>query len=325
MKCAVDILTPIFEKEIILNSQLSTINPKKIVIATVKGDVHDIGKNIVAIILSCNGYNVVDMGVMVPAEDIVAKAKEINADFIALSGLITPSLDEMCNVARLMEQHGMSIPLLIGGATASEMHTAVKIAPCYSHPVVYIKDAALIPAEIEALTHENNADEHIANHYMRQQQLRQTHAQAQPPMSIEEARKHRFIYGDDIEIAVPKHPGLHNLSIKVEQIRHLINWRAFFGVWKLDAAFAEIANINGCDHCRAQWLAAVPQEHRNKASEAMQLYKEANRALDFLEKELTEGVTARVALMPAGSNDENIIYRHNNVEHTLATPRQLRG
>ena len=333
MKCAVNILTPIIEKEkgkrkkekdAILNSQLSTLNSKTIVLATVKGDVHDIGKNIVSVILSCNGYNVIDMGVMVPAEDIIAKAIETNAHFVALSGLITPSLDEMCNVARLMEKHSMTIPLLIGGATASEMHTAVKIAPCYSSPVVYIKDAAMIPSEIEALTG-NNAEEHIKQHFAHQQQLRQSHELSTTGLSIENARKFRFEYGNDIVPVSPLQPGKHDIIIPVSQARSLINWRAFFDVWKLDASFAEIANINGCDHCRAQWFAAVPQEHRGKAAEAMQLYKEANRALDDLEKTLSKGLTARVALMPAGSRNEDIIYIYNGTEYTLPTPRQLQG
>lgn len=350
MKHAVDILTPIikewrieneelridkdqsslysstkFETTETLDSQRSTLNSKKIVLATVKGDVHDIGKNIVAVILSCNGYEVIDMGVMVPAEDIIAKAKEINADFIALSGLITPSLDEMCHVARLMEQNEMTIPLLIGGATASEMHTAVKIAPCYSHPVIYIKDAALIPAEISAFTNESTAKEYITHLNSSQQQLRQAHAKSSPQLSLDEARKHKFEYGNDVTISTPKQPGIHTLSIPVSDARGLINWRAFFAVWKLDATFADIANINGCDHCRAQWLASVPQEQRGKATEAMQLYKDANLALDYLEKKLSRGLTARVAIMSAGSRNEDILYHNNGITYTLPTPRQLRG
>ena len=334
MKCAVDILTPTIEKEKgkmknkkepISHSSLHTSHSKKIVLATVKGDVHDIGKNIVAVILSCNGYEVIDMGVMVPAEDIIAKALEVNADFIALSGLITPSLDEMCHVARLMEQNNMTIPLLIGGATASETHTAVKIAPCYSHPVIYIKDAAMIPAEIGAFANESTAKEYIAHLNANQEQLRQSHAQSLPQLTIDEARKHKFEYENDVVVVNPMEPGSHTLSIPVSEARGLINWRAFFAVWKLDAAFAEIAYINGCDHCRAQWLAAVPQEQRSKAAEAMQLYKEANRALDYLEKELSNGLTARVVIMPAGSKDEDILYRHDDITHTLPTPRQLRG
>ena len=334
MKHAVDILTPIIENEKGANkgdnemsshSSLHTSRSKKIILATVKGDVHDIGKNIVAVILSCNGYEVIDMGVMVPAEDIISKAFETNADFIGLSGLITPSLEEMCHVARLMEQNGMTIPLLIGGATASEMHTAVKIAPCYSHPVIYIKDAALIPAEIGAFANEATADKYIKALNSIQEELRQQHTQSLPQRTIEEARKHRFVCDDNYQSPTPHQPGIHTLSISVDEVRSLINWRAFFAVWKLDASFAEIANINGCDHCKAQWLAAVPQEHRVKASEAMQLYKEANRALDYLSTTLTDGIKARVALMPAGSHNEDIIYCHNGITHTLPTPRQLRG
>ena len=350
MKCTVDILTPIIkelkmENEELgidknqlsqdasikikatetLNSQSSTLNSKKIVLATVKGDVHDIGKNIVAVILSCNGFEVIDMGVMVQAEDIIAKAIEVNADFIGLSGLITPSLDEMCHVARLMEQHNMSIPLLIGGATASEMHTAVKIAPCYSHPVIYIKDAATIPAEIESLTNPQSANAYITNHYKQQEELRQQHAQSQPKLTIEEARKHRFVCNDDYKPTLPSSFGSHDLSLSISDVRDLINWRAFFAVWKLDASLAEIATINGCDHCRAQWLANVPQEHRAKASEAMQLYKEANRALDYLEKSIALKLSARVVLMPAGSHNEDIVYNHNGAVYILPTPRQLSG
>ncbi len=334
MKHAVDILTPIIENEKVKinkknktapHSTLPSSLSKKIVLATVKGDVHDIGKNIVAVILSCNGYEVIDMGVMVPAEDIITKAIDVNADFIALSGLITPSLEEMCHVARLMGQHNMTIPLLIGGATASEMHTAVKIAPCYSHPVIYIKDAAMIPAEIGAFANESTTREYIAHLNTIQQQLRQSHALSLPKLTIEDARKHKFEYGNDIIVATPKQPGSHTMSIAINEARGLINWRAFFSVWKLDAAFAEIANINGCDHCRAQWLANVPHEQRSKAAEAMQLYKEANLALDYLEKKLSKGLTARVTIMPAGSKNEDILYLHDKITHTLPTPRQLRG
>ena len=327
MKYAVDILTPIIEeeKEKSIEGTTNTSHSKKIVLATVKGDVHDIGKNIVAVILSCNGYEVIDMGVMVPAEDIIAKAIKTNADFIGLSGLITPSLDEMCHVARLMEQNGMAIPLLIGGATASEMHTAVKIAPCYSHPVIYIKDAALIPTELEKLSNTLSREDYINALNRVQDELRQQHAQSFPQCTIEEARKHKFIYSDNVTPSIPHQLSTHTMTISIAEARGLINWRAFFAVWKLDAAFAEIATINGCDHCRAQWLAGVSQEQRGKAAEAMQLYKEANLTLDYLEKKLTTGLKARVVLMPAGSRDEEIIYRYNETIYTLPTPRQLRG
>ena len=148
MKQAVAWLTPFIERE---RRGKGELQGRKMVIAIVKGDVHDIGKNIVGVIMNCNGYDIIDMGVMVPAEDIVDKAIVENADFVGLSGLITPSLEEMCNVARLMESKRMKIPLLIGGATTSELHTAVKIAPCYSGPVLYTRDAAMMPAAVRRL------------------------------------------------------------------------------------------------------------------------------------------------------------------------------
>lgn len=341
MKQAVNILTPTIEKERgemkgergnshEISADFSDFGVKeskklRMVLATVKGDVHDIGKNIVSVIMSCNGIDVIDMGVMVPAEDIIAKAIETDADFIALSGLITPSLEEMCNVARLMQQRGLSIPLLIGGATTSELHTAVKIAPCYNHVVLYTKDAAAIPEKITQLTNQATAPRFIASLKARQQQLRDEHSQNKSTITIEQARLKRLPYGDDTVIPTPHNPGLHDLRIPVGDARKLINWRAFFAVWKLDPSFASLAQIEGCDHCRAQWLAAVPQEHRGKAAEAMQLYKEANRALDYLETKLPNGIAARVVIMPAGSRDEDIVYQCDDKTFTLPTPRQLSG
>ena len=133
MKDAVSYLQPLMEKEEASGQKYSG----KIIMATVKGDVHDIGKNIVDVVLRCNGFNVIDLGVMVPSDVIIDRAIEEKADIIGLSGLITPSLDEMCNVARLAEERGLSIPLMVGGATASAVHTAVKIAPEYSGIVAY--------------------------------------------------------------------------------------------------------------------------------------------------------------------------------------------
>ena len=128
-----------------------SISNGKILMATVKGDVHDIGKNITGVVLQCNNYEIIDMGVMVPAEDILNKAEEIGADIIGLSGLITPSLDEMVNVASMMEKRGMKIPLMVGGATTSLIHTAVRIDPAYSGPVVHVKDASLAVGVAEKL------------------------------------------------------------------------------------------------------------------------------------------------------------------------------
>lgn len=320
MKAAVAHLTPYIEKE---REKTGNATSGKIVIATVKGDVHDIGKNIVSVIMGCNGFEMIDLGVMVPGEEIIARAISEKADFIALSGLITPSLDEMCNVARLMEKAGLKIPLLIGGATTSALHTAVKIAPCYSGVVVFTRDAAMLPAVAQKLINNETRDEYVAYIKNSQERLRQEYEGIEPRLSIEEARACRFDYGDDTIVPKPVSPGLHDLVISVADARQLINWRPFFATWKLEASFASIAEIDGCDHCRAQWLALMPTDKRAKASEAMRLFKDANRALDEIETALADdGLHARIALLAAGSNDEEIIYEYNAERYTLPTPRQ---
>ena len=161
-------------------------------LATVKGDVHDIGKNIVAVVLACNGYEVVDMGVMVPAEQIVRKAIEVKADIIGLSGLITPSLEEMVNVANEMQRAGLDIPIMIGGATTSELHVALKIAPVYGGPVVWMKDAsqnALVAARLLNKDEEPKVERELEEKY---QHLREEYEQEQEQLlSIDEARKQK--------------------------------------------------------------------------------------------------------------------------------------
>ena len=162
----------------------------KILLATVKGDVHDIGKNIVAVVMACNGYEVIDMGVMVPAEQIVQKAIEEKVDMIGLSGLITPSLEEMVNVATELKQAGLNIPIMIGGATTSELHVALKIAPVYGGPVVWMKDAsqnALVAARL--MNDGQNVEHELSEKY---EHLRQDYGQEQAQLvSIEEARKNK--------------------------------------------------------------------------------------------------------------------------------------
>ena len=164
-------------------------------LATVKGDVHDIGKNIVAVVLACNGYEVVDMGVMVPAEQIVRKAIEVKADIIGLSGLITPSLEEMVNVAHEMQRAGLDIPIMIGGATTSELHVALKIAPVYGGPVVWMKDAsqnALVAARLLDKKEEQEVERELDEKY---QHLRERYEQEQHELlSLDEARKQKKNY-----------------------------------------------------------------------------------------------------------------------------------
>jgi 5-methyltetrahydrofolate--homocysteine methyltransferase len=186
MKQAVEILQPFIESEKIDGTK----SAGKILLATVKGDVHDIGKNIVSVVMACNGYEVIDMGVMVPAEQIVRKAQEEHVDMIGLSGLITPSLEEMVNVAEELKKAGLHIPIMIGGATTSELHVALKIAPVYGGPVLWMKDASqnsLVAAKLmnEEQTVEHELDEKYAHLREKYQQEQQT------LLSIEEARKNK--------------------------------------------------------------------------------------------------------------------------------------
>ena len=166
---------------------------KRVLLATVKGDVHDIGKNIVSVVMGCNGYRIIDMGVMVPAEDIVQKALACRPDIIGLSGLITPSLAEMVATAEALRKAGISAPLLIGGATTSAMHTALKIAPAYDGPVVYVKDASQNSGVAAALLGDDTRDAFVAQLHEEQEALRQAFAakEQNPLLSLEEARKRK--------------------------------------------------------------------------------------------------------------------------------------
>ena len=184
MKQAVGILQPHIEEE----RTGSSTKAGKVLLATVKGDVHDIGKNIVAVVMACNNYEVIDMGVMVPAEQIVRKAIEEHVDMIGLSGLITPSLEEMVNVATEMKRAGLNIPIMIGGATTSELHVALKIAPVYGGPVVWMKDASQNALVAQRLMSDELSVEHELE--MKYEHLRDNYEQSQQQLlSIEEARK----------------------------------------------------------------------------------------------------------------------------------------
>jgi 5-methyltetrahydrofolate--homocysteine methyltransferase len=186
MKQAVGILQPYIEAE----KTQGAAHAGKVLLATVKGDVHDIGKNIVGVVMACNNYDIIDMGVMVPAEQIVRKAVEEHVDIIGLSGLITPSLEEMVNVARELQKAGLNIPIMIGGATTSELHVALKIAPVYSGPVVWMKDASQNALVAVRLMNESVQMEHdLAEKY---QHLREDYQHQQEELlSLEEARKHK--------------------------------------------------------------------------------------------------------------------------------------
>ena len=283
---------------------------------------HDIGKNIVGVVMRCNGYEVIDMGVMVPAEEIIDTAVREHADYIGLSGLITPSLEEMCNVARLMNERGLSIPILVGGATASAVHTAVKIAPCYDHIVAYTRDAAVMPSIMQEIASDPAEAERRIK--AEQESQRSAYAESQKPLlPLEEARRRAFMPDwEAYDTPVPSAIGATDVEITVEEAIEYINWRAFFLVWQLEASFAELAEIHGCDHCRAQWLAGQKQDRRKKASEAMQLLKEAQVALARLVRDANTSIRARVVLLPANSAGDNIIFHTDGGDVVLPLLRQ---
>lgn len=322
MKKAVEHLTPVIEQE---KSDNNKSTAAKIVMATVKGDVHDIGKNIVSVILNCNGYNVSDLGVMVPPEKIIDTAINENADFIGLSGLITPSLEEMCRVAEMMEQRGLSIPLLVGGATTSDLHTAIKIAPLYSGAVIHTRDAAMLPTVIAKLCDKNNRETFISELKAKQQQLRDNHiiGNRKKLIPLEEARKYRYTRDwDSYESPIKNNYGLTDLYLPISEIRDYINWRPFFIAWKFDASLADVVTIGGCDHCKAQWIAQQEDHNRKRAAEAMQLHKDALRAIDYIEQHLDLGIIVRVKWIDAHSDNEDIILSEGNNQTVIPTLRR---
>lgn len=189
MKQAVAILQPYIESERTGHSSKAG----KVLLATVKGDVHDIGKNIVAVVMACNNYEVIDMGVMVPAEQIVKKAVEEKVDIIGLSGLITPSLDEMVNVARELRQAGLNIPIMIGGATTSQLHVALRIAPVYEGPVVWMRDASQNPIMASRLLNKEEKPQLEKDLKEKYEQLREHYQKEQERLlSLDEARKNKL-------------------------------------------------------------------------------------------------------------------------------------
>jgi 5-methyltetrahydrofolate--homocysteine methyltransferase len=245
MKKAVAHLTPYMEAEkAAMEAAGEVVKAQgKIVLATVKGDVHDIGKNIVGVVLACNNFEVIDLGVMVSSEKILERARMEKADIIGLSGLITPSLDEMVHVARELERQHFKVPLLIGGATTSRAHTAIKIAPHYSQPVVHVLDASrAVPVTTSLLSDDGKAD-FVAEHAASYEALRRSHASPrQKLVSIGVARARRTpIEWRAEEIAVPAFTGVHVLeNFPLAMLRDFIDWSPFFHTWGLKGIYPRI-------------------------------------------------------------------------------------
>jgi 5-methyltetrahydrofolate--homocysteine methyltransferase len=274
MKKAVAYLTPFMEAEkaSLAAAGQAVKTQGKIILATVKGDVHDIGKNIVGVVLACNNYEVIDMGVMVPCEKILERAKEVRADIIGLSGLITPSLDEMVHVAREMERMEFKVPLLIGGATTSRAHTAVKIAPNYSEPVIHVVDASRAVPVATSLLSDENKPAFVAQHRAEYEAVRRTlAAPRQHLVSLEEARARRTpIEWRAEDIPAPSFTGVRALdNFPLATLRDFIDWTPFFHTWGLKGVYPRIL------------------EHEIHGAQARQLFTEGNDLLDkIVEKNL---------------------------------------
>jgi 5-methyltetrahydrofolate--homocysteine methyltransferase len=272
MKKAVAYLTPYMEAE---KAAMAAAGQEvkaqgKILLATVKGDVHDIGKNIVGVVLACNNYEVIDMGVMVPAEKILERAKAENVNVIGLSGLITPSLDEMVHVAREMERQGFTLPLLIGGATTSRAHTAVKIAPHYRQPVIHVLDASRAVPTTTSLLSEDGLEEFVAKHRAEYEAVRKAHSsQRQKVLPIEIARTRRTpIEWRAEDVPVPEFTGLRVLDkFPLATLREVIDWTPFFHTWELKGVYPRIL------------------DHEVHGEQARQLFNEANVLLDRIIEE----------------------------------------
>jgi 5-methyltetrahydrofolate--homocysteine methyltransferase len=241
MKRAVAHLIPFIEAE--KEKTGATAGKGRIVMATVKGDVHDIGKNIVGVVLQCNGFEVIDLGVMVPWQDILASANDNNADMIGLSGLITPSLDEMVTVAGEMERLGLSTPLLIGGATTSKAHTALRIEPAYTGPVIHVLDASRAVGVASSLVSDTQREPLIAATAADYEALRQARARSGQSelATLAEARANGFAFDPSGQAPPPKYPGLHHFGDwPLADLRTSIDWTPFFRAWELAGTYPTI-------------------------------------------------------------------------------------
>lgn len=311
MKKAVAYLLPYIEEEKALSGNTDDEPAGRILLATVKGDVHDIGKNIVGVILQCNNFAVTDIGVMVPAEKILDTAVETRADIIGLSGLITPSLDEMVNVAKEMERRGMKLPLLIGGATTSRVHTAVKIAPQYSAETIYVKDASRAVGVASNLVSDTRRDAYVAGIVEEYQRVREQHASRQKRqkwITLEEARSNRTpINWADWAPPNPQQPGIHVLEPELEELLPYIDWSPFFHAWELAGSYPKILDD-----------AVVGEEARKLLADAQAM----------LERIVSQRwLTARgvCGLFPSNAiGDDTVIYRDESRSEVLLTLHHLR-
>lgn len=309
MKKAVAILQPTIEAEKAAGDDAQR-KAGKILLATVKGDVHDIGKNIVSIVLACNNYDIIDLGVMVPPEKIIETVIKEQPDIVGLSGLITPSLEEMAIVAAEMEKAGFSLPLLIGGATTSKLHTALKIEPKYSQgPVVYVKDASQSPSAVANLMNPGNRNDYIQKVKDEYTQLRENSSKKVTELvSLEEARKNTFnIDWNGYDAVTPRTLGRVKLEhVRMEEIIPYIDWKFFFHAWNMSAKFHTVTKAERTKEARAAWLAGYREDDREKGLEAEKLYDDAVTMLQKFTKENVDYIRAVFGIYEAYSNNDTV-------------------
>ncbi|HET7358141.1 MAG TPA: vitamin B12 dependent-methionine synthase activation domain-containing protein, partial [Nocardioidaceae bacterium] len=305
----------------------------KIVMATVKGDVHDIGKNIVGVVLQCNNYDVVDLGVMVPAQKILDTARAEDADVVGVSGLITPSLDEMVNLAAEMERQGFEIPLLVGGATTSRAHTAVKVDPRYHGPVVWVKDASRSVPTVSSLLSDERRPALLADVEADYESIRKRHAAKhadRPILELERARANRSPidwtdyqpprprllmqhYRDAYDVMGERAPGDSRQHVRafldypLEEVRGYIDWQPFFNAWEIKGHFPDVL------------------DHPTAGEAARRLWEDAQRMLDELIEDRWLRANGVVGLFPANSvGDDIVVYSSESRVEVAATLHHLR-
>ena len=310
MKKAVAYLMPYMEEDKRKNADSRP--GAKFLIATVKGDVHDIGKNIVSVVLSCNNYEVIDLGVMVPSEKILEEAKKHKVDVIGLSGLITPSLDEMVHVASEMKREGFTVPLLIGGATTSAAHTAVKIAEEYENPVVHVIDASRVVNVLNSVLNEKTKKSYTEELKKEQERIRENYygrQQERVLLGIEDARMNSFKTDwDKIDIPSPSFTGVKVYEeIDLKLLKDYIDWSPFFHAWELRGRYPQIL------------------EDEIVGKQARELFEDAKKLLNDIIENKRFNPRAVVGFFPANSvGDDIILYKDDEREETLSTFYSLR-
>ena len=309
MKKAVAYLLPFIEQEKLDNPDgKASSSAGKILMATVKGDVHDIGKNIVGVVLACNNFEIVDMGVMVPAQDIIKKAKEINADIIGLSGLITPSLDEMVHFAKEMEREGFTIPLIIGGATTSRIHAAVKVAPNYSGPAIHVLDASRSVTVCSTLMNDDARGAYIDGIRAEYDKAREAHLNKRSDKrfkTIEEARTDKFQIDLDLVAPAPIFTGTRVFEdYSLDVLVPYIDWTPFFHTWELKGSYPKIF------------------DDKNVGDEAKKLFDDAQTLLKKIVDEQLLTAKAVIGFWPANAVGDDILLEAEGKPVTIHTLRQ---